>query len=230
MGNNKILVLAFIIGLTSCKNESNQRVDELEKQVSRLQSQIDRIESQSDRSPGVAELPSQDSILLPTPTISTEKIKVEKSIDKTENKKEKLETVPTTENLEVDTIFYFYKNSKKTSVIIYPAVNGRTAIEFFDPFGKKTFEMEEVRLSYSVGINFIKWHENGSVEQIEEHVNPGASIHFYENTYYFDINNNPTWKSTFQYPPELDSRKDYYWKDNKWILQEAMEGMPVSHP
>ncbi|MBN2776569.1 MAG: hypothetical protein JXR36_02940 [Bacteroidales bacterium] len=126
---------------------------------------------------------------------------------------------------ESDTIYHYYVNNS-VSVKISPWENGRRMIMLYNLYGEKTFEMEEVRLSYSVSVN-LKFAQNGSVSHIHSHMNPGASMYWYETEIEFSTTNEPLWKKSVQMPMQTieDAMGDvYYWdkKKNDWQKQEVI--------
>lgn len=131
-----------------------------------------------------------------------------------------------------DSIFYYYKNSKKVSLIITPWENHRRKLLFLDPFGQLTYKQEDVKLSYSKSTSIKAFHPNGAVSKITVFMNPGASLYMYNTTITFDINNNPSWKYIKTTPPKqthLLSNDSYYWdkKTKSWKKQHVVYEQPV---
>lgn len=123
---------------------------------------------------------------------------------------------------EADTIFH-YTNDGRLSVRISPWKNSCRQIELFDMHGNGAMNIEEVRKSYTVSHN-ITFNENGTVNEIKSHMNPGASMYTYNSTMAFNNFNEPQWKRSETFPMMSidDSYKNYYWdkKEKKWVLQE----------
>ena len=126
-----------------------------------------------------------------------------------------------------DTIYKYYVD-KKLSVKTTPWVNGERTILLYDRQGKQTYAMEEVRRSYSIGID-LKFHDNGAVRLAEIHNNPGASMYWFESTIIFSNNNEPVSKSDQRMPIQNldDFGKKYFWNavDKRWVENE-----PEMHP
>jgi hypothetical protein len=125
-----------------------------------------------------------------------------------------------------DTIKHFYIN-KKISVVITPKHDGKRLYQLYDLYGNLTYEMEEIRLSYSQSIN-LSFHENGAVKKAKIHFNPGASLHWYETEIIFDTTNEPLLKTETQMPVRsaLQSlEKPMFWdkKEKRWIKQEIIK-------
>ena len=125
---------------------------------------------------------------------------------------------------------YLYANGD-TSVIVYPWKEHRRAIVLYDLKGKQTFELEDVRLSYTVW-NKLSFHPNGAVKKIEQHSNPGASLYSYKSTMTFDTLNNPLTKRDEKFPSDLqdlEKSNTWFWnsKQKNWVPQETMECQPV---
>lgn len=92
-----------------------------------------------------------------------------------------------------DTTFYFYTNTKKVSAKISPKniQGGKIKIRFYDLKGNITFEQEDIFSSYSISTEIKEFHPNGAVQRIIIHLNPGASMHWYETIITFDTDNKP---------------------------------------
>jgi hypothetical protein len=150
-------------------------------------------------------------------------------IPKPEKPKPEKKTQPPAPRLE-DTLYYKYTDGK-LSVKKFPRHEGRSKILIYDRQGNITIELEEVVLSYSVSYN-IKFREDGSVNNIHEHTNPGASMYWYDCNMTFSNNNEPEWRKCEQHPMRSLEHPDankYYWdkKTKQWIKQEIVYEQPV---
>lgn len=131
-----------------------------------------------------------------------------------------------------DTTFYYYTNSKKVSVKIAPrnVYGEKNKIQFYDRKGKVTFEQEDIHTSYSISTDIKEFHPNGAVARIVIHLNPGASMHWYETIITFDTDNTPLWKEEITYPMTLDNTMNNksYWDVaiKQWVKQEVVIEQP----
>lgn len=138
----------------------------------------------------------------------------------------------TQETKKTDTTYYFYTNTKKISAKIDPRneFGKKTKIRFYDLKGNVTFEQEDIHSSYSISTEIKEFHSNGAVKRIVIHLNPGASMHWYETIITFDIDNTPLWKEEITYPLRLEDMMDNksYWDITKkqWIKQEVSMEQP----
>jgi hypothetical protein len=220
--------LVIVISLTGCATNQKKEVDELKKEIMRLQDDIREMkellkESRPKETPEKkvekpqpvepVELPPQEPTLNPQP----KKIEIVKPV--------------TTE--EKETVHYYNPRmgKNKVSVRISPWKDGRRKMYLYDPFGNVTFEREDVRLGYSDTATIKKFHDNGAVAVLYIHMNPGASMYWYETTITFSINNEPEWKTSLQQPATLEDHLNskYYWdkKTKTWKKQEIIREQPV---
>lgn len=124
-----------------------------------------------------------------------------------------------------DTQFYYYQNSKDISVKISPWNNGRRYFILYNAAGNSTYQMEEIKLSYQQSVT-LHFHLNGAVQNANIHLNPGASMYWYETEISFDSNNMPQWRQQQQYPiMQLQLPQVEYWDkaSNQWKKREVME-------
>lgn len=129
-----------------------------------------------------------------------------------------------------DTTYYYYVN-KRVSVKITPWVNEKRMLLLYDLYGNNTYEIEEVRQSYTVRAE-LKFHDNGAVKTASIHTNPGASMYMYLTTITFNTVNEPEQKHDETIPArglEETMKPWQYWdkKTRQWKKQEVMEGAPV---
>lgn len=125
-----------------------------------------------------------------------------------------------------DTTYHYYTNGK-ISVKITPWQESKRQLYFYDLKGVKTFELEDVRHSYSITTH-LKFHPNGAASKAEIHNNPGASRYWYETKITFDTTNEPLVKYSRQMPPEhldLEGNLPSFWNKQKqqWVKQEIVK-------
>ena len=138
------------------------------------------------------------------------------------SKKEILNSKPTTKsNTTITTdIIVYYKGTKIISTLTTPWKNEKRIIQFFDKLGNKTYEIEDIKHSYT-SITTLRYHEDSSVIDALTHLNPGASMYWYETTTRFEKNNEPTFQETTEYPEKLsalnnDKLKTWDKVNKKW--------------
>lgn len=127
----------------------------------------------------------------------------------------------------VDTEYHYYKN-KKISVKISPWKNEKRSILLFDYDRNITYLFEDVRHSYSYYTE-LSYHPNGAVSKAVTHMNPGASMYWYETEIQFTEYNIPITKKSTQFPMELDNPPTLqYWNVQKkqWVDQLTVECQP----
>jgi hypothetical protein len=86
-------------------------------------------------------------------------------------------------------------------------------------------------MSYQVTYD-INFRNDGSVNTIKEHTNPGASRYWYDCLMTFSNNNEPEWRKCEQMPMdrlELASANKYYWNkaSKQWVKQEVVQEEPI---
>jgi hypothetical protein len=126
-----------------------------------------------------------------------------------------------------DTIYHRYVNGS-LSVKITPWENDRRNILLYNLQGEQTYQLEEIRMSYSVSHN-ITFAENGGVVKVVSHMNPGASRHWYQTTTTFDGTNQPLWQVDETFPMEsvaLPVKKYWHKIDKRWVRQEIVMCQP----
>ncbi len=221
-------VLTVVFSLTGCATNQKKEVDELKKEIMRLQDDIREMkellkESRPKETPEKkvektepvepVELPPQEPTLNPQP----KKIEIVKPV--------------TTEEKETVHFYDPRMGKNKVSVRITPWKDGKRKMYLYDPYGNVTFEREDVRMSYSDTATIKKFHDNGAVAVLDIHLNPGASMYWYETTITFSINNEPEWKTATKHPSTLEELMDnkYYWdkKEKVWKKQEIIREQPV---
>ncbi len=126
-----------------------------------------------------------------------------------------------------DTEYHYYSN-KKISVKISPWKNEERSILLFDYDRNITYTFEDVRHSYSY-FTELSYHPNGAVSIAVTHLNPGASMYWYETEIQFTEYNIPITKKSTQFPTELDNPPSIqYWNVQKkqWVDQLTIECQP----
>lgn len=231
-------VLFFLAGIlllaVACNSDqSNQKL------ISRIDSLTTRITQPEEQQNSTVKTPDNDTIQIsaantdtmkPKKTTITEPVTPKKEKPQPKEKKETtpapVETITTTK----DTIYHYYTNSKKVSVKITPWHEEKRNIILYDPWGKETYSIEDVRHSYSSVSEIKSFHPNGAVDRIETHLNPGASMYWYESSTTFGINNEPLWQTSQRFPARLEDYNNNasYWdkKCSCWKKQEAFPDQP----
>jgi hypothetical protein len=131
---------------------------------------------------------------------------------------------------QTDTVYHYFSNGQ-ISVVVAPA-SERQMIWVYNLKGEQIQVFENVRMSYSVSNNLI-FRENGALEKVMSHTNPGASMFWYETETYFDSDNEPRYKISRQKPfrSAIESMGDkYLWNRStgEWVKQEIVICQP--HP
>jgi hypothetical protein len=224
------LLFSFVLIFSfSCASTQKKEVEELKEEITKLQEDIKEMKellkkqiTQKVPDEKKPELPEKEQeIILPPhePTLNPQP--------------QKIETVKpvTTEEKEIVHYYNPRMGKNKVSARITPWKDGRRKMYLYDPYGNITFEREDVRLSYSDTATIKKFHENGAVAVLHTHMNPGASMYWYEATITFSINNEPEWKTKMKHPSTLEEMMNnkYYWdkKTKTWKKQEIIREQPV---
>lgn len=192
-----ILLAALLQSCVPRENKSNANVELLNK-IDSLRSELKELKN----------LQQKDSIITDTiiklvqPTNEPQKIvKQKKDTGTKRSPSAKPEKIILPKNIVEK---FYYKNSKRISVIITPWLDGKRTITLFDTLGNETYRFKDVRLSYSNTTEIKEFHQNGAVSKINNHLNPGASMYWYDTDIYFDINNEPISKMELRQPASLD--------------------------
>ncbi|HOU75437.1 MAG TPA: hypothetical protein PLW22_11845, partial [Tenuifilum sp.] len=124
-----------------------------------------------------------------------------------------------------DTLLYHFAGGV-ISVKVYPWVDSKQLIEVYSLKGGVVITLENINLSYNVS-NTLHFRSDGSLERVNEHFNPGASMYWYDTVIHFEPDNEPTWKITYQYPQrtvEDSMGEKYLWDRNqkRWVKQEIV--------
>lgn len=141
-------------------------------------------------------------------------------------KKKVIKPVPNYKAETNDTTYYYY-NTGKVSVKITPWQQGKRNLLIFNRQSQLTYQIENVRSSYSVNTE-LKFKGNGSISEVKTHTNPGASMYWYESTITFSDSNEPEWKNDERFPQNsvtMPGSNASYWDKAKqtWVKQQAME-------
>lgn len=193
-----ILILLATL-LQSCvphENKSNADAELLNK-IDSLRSELKELK----------QLQQKDSIITDTiiklvqPAFPPKKILKQKDTDTKVSPKAKPEKIILPKNVVEK---FYYKNSKRISVIVTPWLDGKRTVTLFDTLGNETYRFNDVRLSYSNTTEIKEFHQNGAVSKMHNHINPGASMYWYDTDIYFDINNVPISKMELRQPASLD--------------------------
>jgi hypothetical protein len=205
-----------MFGLSCTQPNSQPSVDTLIKKIDSLSAQIQALK-----------LTASDTVYLDSQPQPKQIPVAKQSLDKPKFKKP--EALP---DKLVDSVVYFYKNSTRVSVIYKPWFNGVRKVLFFKPNGEQTFELEEIRKSFSSNVTIKEWYDNGAVKKIECATYPDASMYWYTSVITFDEQNMPLWKTQSQHPEtsvSIPGNNDYYWKNGAWHKQETVIEQPVPH-
>lgn len=127
-----------------------------------------------------------------------------------------------------DTTYHYFQDGR-LSVKIAPE-GDRQKIWVYHISGELIYEMENVRLSYTVS-NDLYFRSNGSLEYVKTFTNPGASRYMYRSEIKFRSDNQPKSMHNFKYPADsvVESMGDkFLWseKEKRWINQEIITCFP----
>jgi len=124
-----------------------------------------------------------------------------------------------------DTLIYHFAGGG-VSVKVFPWVDSKQLIEIYSLQGGVVITLENINLSYQVS-NTLHFRSDGSLERVNEHFNPGASLYWYETETRFEPDNEPAWKITYRYPQmgiEDSMGEKYLWNrsQKRWVKQEIV--------
>jgi hypothetical protein len=130
-----------------------------------------------------------------------------------------------------DTLFYV---NDKPSVVYGDWKDGHRTIFFYDLKGERTYQLDEVRLSYTVSAK-LSFHQNGGVDKAVIHQEPGGSPYYTVTTITFNGTNIPCTKKVEERPlrlEKLDKSNLWFWNRKKgiWVKQEVISCQPVPEP
>ncbi|MFN4198859.1 MAG: hypothetical protein ACK4FS_07530 [Flavobacterium sp.] len=208
------IVLGSFFLYLSCKQES-QVHEELLQEIRLLREEITALKP----------LPASDSVSVEVKDsleLHPEKVPAVK-VKEQKIKPISVEKVVPKQNTN-DTAYHYFKNGR-LSVKVYPP-SERQKILIYHYSGSIIQEYENVRMSYSVSHRF-HFRDDGSVEKIMIHSNPGASRYWHESEVHFETDNEPRYMIHYQKPLERveDSfGQKYLWnrQQKQWIKQEII--------
>ena len=128
-----------------------------------------------------------------------------------------------------DTEYVYYQNPKRISVKISPWKDGKRTLQLFAPNGTLSYTFKDARHSY-VNTTTLYYRKDGSVEKAAVHLNPGASMYWYETEYTFSNTNEPINYTSRQFPERtLEFPDTYLWdsRNKKWVKQQTINCQPT---
>jgi hypothetical protein len=224
---NKLLVMILCAStcllLASCEQRSDSA--ETERQLQELSEQLEELKAlvQQQHPKEEQDTSGNFSPAVPTPSKPEPQPMVKEQPPRPRIEKEEVpEVIPVQTE---DTVRHYYTNGS-ISVKISPWSEFRQTITLYDLYGRVTFETENIRQSYSVS-NDLKFHANGAVSTIVEHMNPGASLYMYKSTMTFSTTNDPQVKRNEKWPSSLDEiskERPWFWnkQSKQWVQQEIV--------
>lgn len=209
-----VIVFSVIAVFSGCAHTEKKDIAELNSKIDSLQAQIAELKVLLNEK----QLREKEPVQVPQVKPETVPEPVHKPVVIEEEK---------------ERIFYYKPETgvKKVSVKISPWKEGRRKMILYDPAGNVTFEREDVRMSYSDTATIERFHDNGAVAVLNIHLNPGASMYWYDTSITFSAANEPEWKTATKHPSTLEELMDnkYYWdkKEKVWKKQEIIKEQPV---
>jgi hypothetical protein len=214
-----IAIAAVLIG-TACEGRGDS--DETTRQLQELTEQVKELKEllQTTHEPATEDT----ATAMPKPPVEPKAPSKQQTVRVERPPKPERPPEPKQPQVE-DTIRHLYSNGS-LSVKISPWSEGRQSIWLYDLYGRNTFETENIRHSYSVS-NDLKFHPNGAVSTIIEHMNPGASLYMYKSTMTFSTTNEPLVRKDEKWPSSLDEimkERPWFWnkQTRQWIQQEIV--------
>lgn len=213
------IILGSFFLFLSCKQES-QVHEELLQEIRLLREEITALKSHPASDSVSVEV--RDSLELHPEQHKPEEVPAVK-VKEQKTKPITVEKVVPKQNTN-DTTYHYFKDGR-LSVKVYPP-SDRQKILIYHYSGSVIQEYENVRMSYSVSHRF-HFRDDGSVEKIMIHSNPGASRYWYESEVHFETDNEPRYMIHYQKPFERveDSfGQKYLWnrQQKQWIRQEIV--------
>ncbi len=218
-----LLLLALMASCAPDNNNQDATLQELKAIRQEVASLSDSIATLKDSLQAAKTIPTLDSTIVETPK---EKPIVPPPPPPLEKPSKPATPKPVVNKEDRDTTYHKYVNGR-VSVKITPWVNSERKVLFYDLLGNETYSIDEVRHSYSIRVE-LKFAPNGSVGLAVVHINPGASMYWYETEIKFDTDNTPISKIDHKFPQGLDDimgEKWVYWdkKSKMWKEQEVMD-------
>lgn len=134
---------------------------------------------------------------------------------------------PTTEVLQQEDeapILHYYKGSKTASVKIETVAPGRQRYVLYNRQGTPVYELSSnIQASFQESVT-LHFRADGSVERANIHMNPGASMYWYETDITFSEQNEPQWRTSRQFPEHAVRlpNQEYWDKSTRlWRKQET---------
>lgn len=209
--------LAFLVIVGCTRQNDTERlsrsIDSLSTEIAKLQKELSSRHSLSEK-----------KVLSPNGTITKSIAKVKYKPPKI-IKKDILQVKPKEKPQNADTLIYHYAG-ESVSVKVYPWVDGKQLIEIYGIQGEVVYRLENINQSYHVS-NTLHFRSDGSLERVNEHFNPGASMYWYDTVIHFEPDNEPAWKITYRYPQmsiEDAMGEKYLWNRShkRWVKQEIV--------
>ncbi len=231
-----LLILLLIFPGYGCREGEKDTSEsaELHKKIDKLQTEMQEIKQLLAQK---NEVSAKDDAIVPVPRDQV-KTEINVTIKKKEISKQK-HVLPVVKKEPVRPVvsepeIYYYKSfpAGRVSVKTTPWKDGRRTVTLYNPSGEKTFEREDVRQSYSDVCSFHRFHDNGALAEMSIHLNPGASMYWYDTAITFSKFNEPEWKTSIKHPSTLEEQTNsrFYWdkKEKSWKKQEIITEQPVS--
>lgn len=213
----RFTLLAFLVLVGCTRQNDTERlshsIDSLSSEIVKLRKELRSRDSLSEKKI----LPPNDNI---TKAIVGVKSKSPKII-----KKDILQVEQKEKPQNADTLIYHFAEGG-VSVKVYPWVDGKQLIEIYGLQGGVVYTLENINQSYNVS-NTLHFRSDGSLERVNEHFNPGASMYWYDTVIHFESDNEPAWKITYRYPQmsiEDAMGEKYLWNRShkRWVKQEIV--------
>ncbi len=217
-------ILFFLLFLNACTHKSKNNSGALNTDTIIHKKTIVVYETETVKVIKTPVIIEQTQVEKPT---TTEPIQPKQPVKRKEIPTKKTKPLPVYK-FPTDTEYHYYSN-KKISVKISPWKNEERSILLFDYDRNITYTFEDVRHSYSF-FTELKYHPNGAVSTAITHINPGASMYWYETEIQFTEYNIPVTKKSTQFPMELDNPPSVqYWNVQKkqWVDQLTVECQPA---
>lgn len=133
----------------------------------------------------------------------------------------------TNASLASDTLYYV---NEKPSVVYGGWKDGHRTIFFYDLLGERTYQLEEVRLSFTISVK-LTFYQNGGVDKAVIHMEPGGSPYYSVTTITFNGTNIPCTKKVEERPLRLENLEKnnlWFWNRKKgiWEMQEVVSCHP----